>query len=123
MGSTAIRDIALTVRHAGFTTMVQRIPGALSSDTENSLGLTLRNVWGDAEPEVLVDLASCGNRCGEQLYVVLRTSRNWRVLFHDFGGFWPGAHAAWSGQWYRDWFEFLSYDLRFFCYFTSCAAT
>jgi hypothetical protein len=122
-GGKAIREISLTVRHAGTTTMVRRIPGALAGYTDNSLELTLRNVWGDAAPEALVDIASCVNRCGEQLYVALRPGRNWRMLIHDFGGFWPGAHAAWSGQWHQGRFEFLSYDLRFFCHFTSCAGT
>jgi hypothetical protein len=90
---------------------------------QGSLGLTLRNVWGSAEPEALVETASCGNRCGVQLHVALSRDGGGRVLFHDFGSLWAGPRAAWDGQWRRGRFYFISSDRRFLCTFTSCAGS
>jgi hypothetical protein len=119
-GGTALRGITLTVRRGGTVTLTRRL-GGLPANAQTIVELTLRDVWGDAEPEALLKTYWCGNRCGVQLYVALRAGPSWRVAHHDFGGMWPGA--AWRGRWYHGRFEFLSYDLRFFCYFTSCAGS
>jgi hypothetical protein len=118
-GNADIRRTRLVVRRAGKTMIDSPLPGG-----EIILTLTLRNVWGDAEPEALVDISSCGNRCSDSLRVALvdRPAAG-RVLLHDFGAFWPGPHTAWDVQRHDGRFDFISRDQRFFCFFTDCASS
>lgn len=118
--NTSFRRISLVVRRAGKITAEHRIRDGVWLQ----LNLTLRNVWGSRDPEALVHIASCGNRCGVQLYVALsEDGGRSHFLLHDFGAFWSGPDAAWYGQWRRGRFYFLSYDQRFFCTFTACAGS
>jgi hypothetical protein len=116
-----LRDISVTVRGPATGAATRILGGTLPGDA-GSASLTLRNVWGNAEPEVLVNVASCGNRCGDELYVAVERGRDWRIVEHDFGGFWSGP-VAWTLEKHRGQFEFLTYDNRFFCFFASCAGT
>ncbi len=56
VGGTAVRAISLTARRAGRVVLVRRLDGEMPDGTHNSVGMSLRNVWGDGEAEVLVDL-------------------------------------------------------------------
>src|SRR4051812_1579499 len=81
IGGTALRGMTLTVRRAGTPALVRRL-GGLSANAQTIVHLTLRDVWGDAEPEALVETYWCGNRCGVQLYVALPVEPSWRVAHH-----------------------------------------
>jgi hypothetical protein len=114
------RHITLVVRLAGKVVIDAHLRDGIQG-IQSELNLRLRNVWGGSEPEALVDVASCGNRCGVQLDVgLVGLGETGRVLFHDFNGGWPGPRA-WRGQWHDGRFEFVSLDQRFFCSFSNCA--
>ena len=87
---------------------------------EARVTLTLRNVWGDSEPEALIDINTGGNTCCVDLAVGLTGggTRRGRLLMK--GGF---AFGGWNGQWHDGTFDFISTDYRFYCAFTSCAGT
>lgn len=119
IGNTNIRRIRLVVGRAGKTVIDSRLRGG-----EITLALTLRNVWGDAEREALVDISSCGNRCSDSLHVGLVDGpAAGRVLLHGFGAFWPAPRTAWHVQRHDGRFYFISRDQRFFCFFTDCASS
>jgi hypothetical protein len=72
--------------------------------------LQLADVWGNGDPEALVGLQVCGNRCGHTLDLVIATTG--RVVTQNI---WPGwtVHGR----------ELFAEDGRFFCTFAACAAT
>jgi hypothetical protein len=106
------RRLSLVVRRAGRVVIRTRDPQVRLGDVR---GLSLRNVWGSAEPETLVDLWTGGNHCCLQRRVGLVDDRaRARVLAHDF----PFGDR---GQWHRGTFDFVSTDYRFYCAFTACA--
>lgn len=86
----------------------------------SEVSLALRNVWGDSQPEALVDVDTGGQTCCVNLTVGLTGSGTGaaRVLMQS--GF---AFGGWHGQWHRGTFDFVSTDYRFFCALTSCAGT
>jgi hypothetical protein len=71
--------------------------------------LQLADVWGNSDPEALIDLQICGNRCGHTLDLVIAT--NSRVVTQEI---WPG--------WTTRGRELYTQDGRFFCRFAACAA-
>lgn len=114
------RAVKLVVRRNGIVRAERAISGGDLGD--GGLLLRLQNVWGGPDPEVLVRRATCGNRCGVQLYVAITRPGIGRVLFHDFDGGIAGTDAWW-GQLHDGRFEFVAYDQRFFCFFSSCATS
>jgi hypothetical protein len=117
--ASTVRRLRLVVRRRGGI-LVDRSIRTVSGI--QGVRLKLRNVWGSAEPEALVSMWECGNRCGVQLAVALTDRGRGRVLWHDFGGAWPGD-TAWSGQERLGRFYFVSRDQRFFCTFSDCASS
>jgi hypothetical protein len=108
------RRLNLVVRRAG-TVVIRDHDGHVRLGDVRSL--SLRNVWGSADPEALVELWTGGNRCCLRLQVGLVDDRGrGRVLAHDFPTY-SGAH----GQWHDGRFHFVSADARFDCAFTACA--
>lgn len=120
--ATDYQNVTLVVRHRGKIVLDRPLPSS-TNGLHTTLALTLRTVWGSAEPEALVRTSSCGNRCGEQLAVALVSSPNGRLLLHGFDGGWPGPDSAWQGQRRGATFYFISRDQRFFCDFTDCASS
>lgn len=105
-------------------TLVVHRSGALVIDwlfqagDETRVALTLRDVWGDTEPEALVEIDSGGNTCCTQLSVgLLDGGRAGRMLMHSFalGGPNGGRH---DGS-----YDFVSSDYNFYCAFTPCAGS
>lgn len=109
---TQLRRATLLVRRDGAVVLARK----LDVGGYAHASLVLRNVWGDPEPEALVELRACGNRCSYALYVGLPQVGN--LAFHDFG-----VEASWRGQLRDGRFEFVTYDSRFFCTFTDCASS
>jgi hypothetical protein len=113
-GFRAYRRIALVVRRAGTIVIDdRRYPVPVGGQVR---GLMLRSVWGNSDPEVLVEIWTGGDSCCDQLGVGLidRTGTG-RVLVHDFG-------MGWSEQWHDGTLDFVSSDFRFYCAFTTCAS-
>jgi hypothetical protein len=109
------RRLSLVVRRAGAVVIRDR------ADARARLGdvrdLSLRNVWGSAQPEALVELWTGGNRCCVRLDVgVVDGQGHGRVLIHEF----PTYTGA-KGEWHDRRFDFVSADARFDCAFTACA--
>ena len=117
------RQVTLLVRRAGkivINDIWQGNPfgGQFTMPLPAGFALTLRNVWGNVEPEALVTLWTGGNRCCDLLEVGLFASRDrGRVLFQSF----PLQTGVPEGNWYDGRFDFYSEDLRFICRFTVCA--
>lgn len=118
--SHELRHATLLVRRHGAVVLARK----LDLGFDDHASLVLRNVWGSAEPEALVELRGCGNRCGYSLYVGVASTG---VLLHyDFGVEFPGSRdfaAGWSAQSRGSLFEFVADDSRFFCEFTDCASS
>jgi hypothetical protein len=122
-GVGAYRNASLFVRRGGQLLIAVQISGGLQGDRPGGLlgsgtpppKLTLEEVWGSREPEAVVEFNTGGQGCCEIVDVGLIDSHTrGRVLSRNFG-------AGWRGQRYKGRFEFVSWDYRFFCTFTSCA--
>jgi hypothetical protein len=114
-GLDEYRRLTLVVRRAGRIVIRGRDDGHVRIGAVQ--GLSLRNVWGSADPEALVELWTGGNRCCLRLQVGLVDDRDrGRVLVQDFP-----TYAGGRGQWHSGRFDFVSADRRFDCAFTFCA--
>jgi hypothetical protein len=109
-GDQRLRRATLLIRRHGLLVLARKLDVSGYDD----VSLSLRDVWGDAAPEALVNLHACGNRCSFALYVGFPGTGE--LLYHDFG-----IESAWSGQRRNGTFEFVTHDSRFFCWFTDCA--
>ena len=106
----------LVVRRAGRVVIDE---SHLFAGIQDRLTFTLRNVWGDGDPEVLIGWTTGGNHCCVELEVGLATANTGgRMLFHDFGNY-----GGWRGQRHHGGFYFVSGDSRFACAFTACAGS
>jgi hypothetical protein len=110
------RRMRLVVHRAGKLV----IDWLFQAGQESQVTLTLRNVWGDSQPEALVEINTGGNTCCVDLAVGLTGGGTQRGRLLMQGGF---AFGGWDGQWHDGTFDFISTDYRFYCAFTSCAGT
>jgi hypothetical protein len=110
------RRMRLVVHRAGAPV----IDWLFQAGEAREVSLTLRNVWGDRQPEALVDVDTGGQICCVNLTVGLTGSGTGAARVLMQGGF---PFGGWDGQWHRGTFDFVSTDYRFFCAFTSCAGT
>ena len=113
-GERDLRRVTLLVRRRGALVLARNLTRA--SGPVARISLQLRDVWGDSDAEALVSIRWCGNRCSYGLYVGFPHQA--RLLYRDFG-----VETGWGGQRRSGVFEFVSRDGRFFCNFSSCAAS
>ena len=107
------RRMTLVVRRSG--TMV--IDWLFQAGYEAGVALTLRNVWGNGDPEALVEIQTGGQICCAKIGVArVGGGQGGRVIFHDFGN-------GWGGSRHEGTFDFVSSDTGFFCYFSDCASS
>ena len=101
------RNAVVVVRRDGRIVMRRE----LRSLRYGNVTLTLRDVWGDREPEVIVRATLCGNRCGYWVYLAIPKTRHlfWRWFGHNGVSIQKNA--------------IVSTDERFFCFFTACAGS
>ena len=118
IGAQGVRDARLVVRDSGRIVL----DAPIRTGGAQALRLALVDVWGGDEPEALVTLSSCGNRCSVQLAIGLAYHGHGHVVRHDFGGAWPGAGAAWKVERHLGLPYVVSRDQRFFCEFSDCAS-
>jgi hypothetical protein len=107
------RAVKLVVRRLGGVVLDRSLP---PTSLRQILGLSLRDVWGDSEPEALVEAWTGGNRCCTRIIVAIVGTDPGHVLSHDF---WKGSPR---GNWHRGRLYFVSSDGRFICGFSVCAA-
>lgn len=93
-------------------------PGIYTRDKQRR-ALVLRNVWGSAEPEVLVETYSGGAHCCLATVIVSRGKAGYRTFRHE----WGDVGAAYKGQWRQGVYFFLSADSGFAYAFTSYAGS
>lgn len=110
-GPYEYRDMRLIVRRAGRVVL-----DSLLGPAKGQVSLTLRDVWGSADPEALVEIQTGGNTCCSEVDVGIANGRSNPVLFHNFG-------MGWRGQSHAGRFDFVSSDYRFYCAFSDCASS
>jgi hypothetical protein len=122
-GVTVYRNVRLVVRHGGETVF----DGAVCSrvrcqpyggQLRGGYDLALRDVWGDARPEAVVELyTGYAHCCFQTAIVVVAPGGRGRLAFHDWGNA-PDRIERRGGRAYL-----VSGDNRFAYAFTSYAAS
>ena len=107
------RQMTLVVRRSGTLVVDWLFPAGYQN---GGVKLTLRNVWGDSDPEAIVQILSGGQSpCCTRIGVAVVDGAGGRVVLQDVGG--------WRGEWHDGTFYFVSDDERFFCVFSDCASS
>jgi hypothetical protein len=108
------RKAALALRRGGAGFTRAGLCGADRCGPGSHVSLTLRNVWGSAPPEAIVDLYTGGAHCCFQSFVLLSSGR---LLFRNWGdpGYRIERRAGTTG--------FVSADDRFAYAFTAFAGS
>jgi hypothetical protein len=119
---TEYRNMRLRVSRAGtqvFDKMICSGPGCWPGgyQQKRAYALTLRNVSGNAEPEVIVEIYSGGAHCCRSTVIVSRGPGGYRAYKHGW------ADVGYRGQWRQGVYYFLSADPSFAYAFTSFAAS
>jgi hypothetical protein len=118
------RDLRLSVRRDGRVVRTRTYcPPVRGADTSlcgpgSRMTLRLLDVWGDAQPEALLEIFTGGAHCCTVLVAVLTDEgKAGRTLLHEWG------NAGWIGERRNGTYSFVSGDDRFAYAFTSYAAS
>jgi hypothetical protein len=113
-------DLKVSISLAGrraFSETVKR--GLWPEGIGERKSISIRNLEGDAEPEVVVGIYTGGANCCVVTYVCDRAGDSFRRYQHDWGrGSYRIVNYDGDGG-----VELRGYDARFQCRFASCAAT
>jgi hypothetical protein len=113
-------DLKVSISLAGRPALRERLErGLWPEGIGERKSISIRNLEGDAEPEVVVGIFTGGANCCILTYVYDRAGDSFRRYQHDWGrgGYRIVNYDRGNGV------ELHGYDARFQCRFASCAAT
>ncbi len=109
------RKIELTVARAGRTVLTERLCAGGICEPSPTGALSVRNVWGSAQAEALVEIYTGGAHCCFGSEIVLDGPGGWRAISHNWGD------LGYRGQWRGGAYYFITGDDRFAYAFTDFA--
>ena len=105
----------LTVFRAGKAVFTEPLCPRASCEPASPGALDVRNVWGDRQAEVVVELYTGSAHCCFKTEVAFEARGAWRSITHDWG------NLGYRGQWHDGAYWFVTGDDRFAYAFTDYA--
>ena len=110
------RKLTLTVFRSGKRVFTEPLCARARCEPSTFGGaLAVRNLWGNAQAEVLVELYTGGAHCCFETEIVISAAGAWRTIHHDWGD------LGYRGQWHDKTYWFITGDDRFAYAFTDFA--